>query len=104
MADSIVYVVPWTEYERGWGSRPDGYSVHSTKELAEKYVNDTCGDRSGPVPDEYSSPSSLPVGVHASEVLVSMLERHNGTMRFWSGKCKVYTDEAGTRRISLTSE
>jgi hypothetical protein len=29
-----VYAVEWTEYERGWGQRPDGISYHRTKEDA----------------------------------------------------------------------
>ncbi len=35
-----AWEVRWTEYERGWGQRPDGVSYHKSKEDAEKYVND----------------------------------------------------------------
>lgn len=35
-----VYAVEWTEFERGWGQRPDGVSLHKSKEDAEKYVKD----------------------------------------------------------------
>lgn len=35
-----VYSVSWTEYERGWGQRPDGVSLHKSKADAEKYVSD----------------------------------------------------------------
>lgn len=35
-----VYAVDWVEYERGWGSRPDGTSYHKSREDAEKYVSD----------------------------------------------------------------
>jgi hypothetical protein len=27
-----VYCMPWEESERGWGIRPDGYSLHLTEE------------------------------------------------------------------------
>ena len=30
----FVYVFSWTEYERGWGARPDGISLYRTKEAA----------------------------------------------------------------------
>ena len=30
----FVYVFSWTEYERGWGARPDGISFYRTKEAA----------------------------------------------------------------------
>ncbi len=37
---NAVYQVEWTEYERGWGQRPDGISYHKSKEVAEKYISD----------------------------------------------------------------
>lgn len=35
-----VYKVEWTEYERGWGQRPDGTSYHKSKEDAIKYIQE----------------------------------------------------------------
>lgn len=35
-----VYAVSWTEYERSWGQRPDGVSLHKSREDAEKYISD----------------------------------------------------------------
>lgn len=35
-----AWAVHWTEYERGWGQRPDGVSYHKSKEDAEQYVKD----------------------------------------------------------------
>jgi len=55
-----VYKIEWTEYERGWGSRPDGVSYHKTKALAEQYRQEFIGKQpSGPVPDEYTSPGPV---------------------------------------------
>lgn len=48
--------VDWTEYERGWGTRDDGTSLHRDMEAAQAFILKLTGDRSGPVPDEYSSP------------------------------------------------
>lgn len=31
-----VYEIRWTEYERGWGQRPDGVSLHKSLEDAKK--------------------------------------------------------------------
>ncbi len=51
-----VYAVEWTEYERGWGSRPDGVSLHKSKEAAEKYVSDYDKkyNNESSAPDEYT--------------------------------------------------
>jgi hypothetical protein len=54
-----VYAVNWTEYERGWGQRPDGVSYHKSKEAAEKYVSDYDKEfnNESSVPDCYSKGS-----------------------------------------------
>lgn len=53
-----AYAINWTEYERGWGTRPDGHTLHATKEIAQKYRSDFLSKRPGGnyVPDEYSQP------------------------------------------------
>jgi hypothetical protein len=51
-----VYAVDWTEYERGWGQRPDGKSLHNSKESAEKCVSDYDKENNNlkEVPESYS--------------------------------------------------
>jgi hypothetical protein len=54
----------WTESERGWGLRPDGYSLHLTRADRDKFIeqywerekayNEEHGVEG--VPDEYSRP------------------------------------------------
>jgi hypothetical protein len=48
-----VYVVKMTEYERGWGSRPDGYLAFRNEDAAVAYVDAKTKDRPHPAPDEY---------------------------------------------------
>lgn len=50
--------VEWTEYERGWGQRFDGYSYHLNQEYAEKHIADFVAGKSGPAPDYYVSPGT----------------------------------------------
>jgi hypothetical protein len=33
-----LFVVEWEEYEKGWGPRPDGYSVHVSEANRAAYV------------------------------------------------------------------
>ncbi len=56
MATKIIYIQTWTEFERGWGSRPDGASLHLTKEDAEAFVveyNKVFNNEKS-APDEYT--------------------------------------------------
>lgn len=62
-----VYAVNWTEHERGWGTRPDGHTLHSSLEEANRYIADYWDKQpSGFVPDEYSAPSE-PKLVHVDD-------------------------------------
>lgn len=47
----------WVESERGWGVRPDGYSLHLGKQERDAYVRAYwAAQPPGPAPDEYSRP------------------------------------------------
>jgi len=56
-----VVVKEWTESERGWGTRPDGYSVHLTNADSEKFLaeydeREKKRNPSSGVPECYSFP------------------------------------------------
>lgn len=56
-----AYRIDWIEYERGWGTRPDGSTLHKDRAAAEQYIRDYWArmpDRgpNGEIPDEYSAP------------------------------------------------
>jgi hypothetical protein len=56
-----VYRAAWMEFERGWGSRPDGYSYHLKIEDFQSFVKEYTKDRdTSNVPDDYDSPCGLP--------------------------------------------
>lgn len=65
----VAYAQEWTEYERGWGQRPDGWSLHSSREAAvafkEAYVAKY--NNRAVVPDEYSAPQGDPFAVSVDE-------------------------------------
>ena len=50
--------VEWTEHERGWGQRFDGYSYHLNEEYAKKYIREFIATISGPAPYCYVSPGT----------------------------------------------
>lgn len=63
-----LYAIYWTEYERGWGQRPDGITYYTSKESADESYNKAFEDRGGGAPDDYTNPSK-PVLVEVSEAL-----------------------------------
>src|SRR5687768_1019704 len=52
--------LPWEESERGWGVRPDGYSLHLTIVDVERYIKKYWDSMPNEVPDEYSRPGGAP--------------------------------------------
>lgn len=64
-----TYVVQlWEESERGWGVRPDGWSVHLSFEDCTAYIKDYTKDRTGPAPAEYDRPRGHPYVVSGSDL------------------------------------
>lgn len=78
-----AYRINWTEYERGWGSRPDGYTLCRDREAAETRIKEHWAKyppRSQGVPDYYIAPSD-PFLVEIDDELAEQLEV-NGWLTF----------------------
>lgn len=56
----IAICQQWEESERGWGVRPDGFSLHLSTQDAKQYINDYWESMPDEIPDEYSRPSGKP--------------------------------------------
>jgi hypothetical protein len=78
----------WEESERGWGTRPDGYSLHLSEGEREAYVKDFWeaeAERNNPsteVPDEYSRPCGSPYLVDVSKTIYAQVEATKNGKRF----------------------
>jgi hypothetical protein len=61
-----VFIQRWEESERGWGTRPDGYSVHFTDEdritFCNNFMNEQETRLGDSTPDEYDRPERGSVG------------------------------------------
>lgn len=55
-----VWVQQWEESERGWGSRPDGFTCHWTKEDVKRFIDAHWASLPDEAPDEYSRPCGEP--------------------------------------------
>ena len=74
-----IYEVEWTEFERGWGQRPDGVSYHISLEEAETYIKKSWNP-TGPVPDCYSQPSK-PKLTEVNEELYKLVQKEKTTWK-----------------------
>lgn len=64
-----LYGIEWEESERGWGTRPDGFSFHRSLEESEMYVEDFMAKQPKEVPAEYSRPLGSAKLIEVSESL-----------------------------------
>ena len=82
----------WEESERGWGSSPDGYSLHVDKEALAKFVDAYWKTMPDEVPDEYSRPDGTPYWCTVDdETYQQLMESEHG---IW--KHGVYPGSGGT--------
>lgn len=63
-----LYKIDWTEYERGWGQRPDGTTYYLTLEEAQQHIKEYWDSMPNEVQDCYSSPGK-PTLVEVDEKL-----------------------------------
>ena len=69
----IVWIQKWEESERGWGQRPDGYTLHLEFEDINLFVQEMrdneakAGYGPGNAPDEYSRPCGRPYQTKVTE-------------------------------------
>jgi len=74
---------PWEESERGWGTRPDGYTLHRSMEEHAKFIKLYWDAQpSGPAPDEYSRPAGKPYWCEVDKAEVAHGESGKGTMPY----------------------
>ena len=73
----------WEESERGWGIRPDGYSLHLNEEDRKQYIEDYWDRMPDEVPDEYERPSGEPyITTVDDETLEEIKNSKSGIRRY----------------------
>jgi len=77
----------WLESERGWGQRPDGCSVHLSREDLGTYVEEYWASMPKEVPSEYSRPCGdaylAQVDVHTYKQLRKNNKQEKYGLRLW---------------------
>jgi len=73
----------WEERERGWGERPDGFSLHVSFEALKAYISRYWDTMPSEVPDEYSRPNGTPYPVGVSNEVYAEVVAMGG-LRFYA--------------------
>lgn len=71
----------WDESERGWGRRPDGYSLHLTIADAKAYIAEYWARMPKEVPDCYSMPDGDPFVVDVSDDEYKLIKKSKNGIR-----------------------
>lgn len=86
----VAWRIDWDESESGWGIRPDGASLHSSKEEADKCIARHSARqkedyrKTGKVPHEYDRPGR-PFKVLVMEKKIFDEIKEKGSVRYWRG-------------------
>lgn len=73
--------VSWEEFELGWGTRPDGFSLHLTESHYHAFVKSYSKRMSDSAPNEYSRPAGKPMKVRVSRNLYLEIKNSGKGMR-----------------------
>lgn len=84
-----VILVEWIESERGWGTRPDGYSLHLTKDDSNKYIAEYWNSMPDVTPDEYSRPEETVI-VKVTNKLYNIIKEGENGIRVYNSKFSEY--------------
>lgn len=99
MSTHPLFAMSWTEYERGWGARPDGYTFHASVEEFQKFLSDFLDKQPKQVPDEYSIPDGdKPIVVMVSQSLYDHVVSQGSVWLHHNNKDAYTTFDASTLR------
>lgn len=102
----LVWAQNWEETERGWGCRPDGYSLHRTKEgpevlLKEMRDREQQGQATGYVPDEYTRPCGDPFEVIITDQATISLIQETPNLVWGQGRVCPLPPVRGTAHLHI---
>lgn len=74
----VVYRQDWQEYERGTYPKPDGFTLHLSTELRDKYIRNYWDSMPDEVQESYDAPHGKPYPFEVNERVYRMLEGITG--------------------------
>lgn len=81
-----VFCQQWEESERGWGVRPDGFSLHLSVEDAKAFASDFMKNQrrllGEAVPDEYERPCGEPYKTRVGDKKYALIKSSKNGVRY----------------------
>lgn len=74
----------WEESERGWGTRPDGFSLHLSMDGLRQFVKAYWDRMPDTPPDEYSRPDGQPYPVGVSDDTIEEIRAAGDGLRYYN--------------------
>lgn len=71
----------WEESERGWGTRPDGYSLHLSEDDRARFIQAYWDEMPAGVPYEYARPDGTPYWCSVGEEIYKKIKERRVGMR-----------------------
>lgn len=90
---NVVICETWTESERGWGTRPDGVSLHLKEEDCKEYIKDYWNTMPDEIQDEYSRPDGNLRSVCVSDEIYEDICNSKNGIRLWKNYNKLIQEE-----------
>src|ERR1700712_403333 len=84
--EHLVLCQKWEESERGWGVRPDGFSLHVSRFALQEYLRRDREEKAKTnyIPDEYSRPNGDAYGADVSDEVYEEIRVEGGSKRYWN--------------------
>lgn len=72
-----VFIQNWEESERGYGTRPDGFTIHVDRKQRDEYVDwyYKTFNNSSYAPNSYTRIDGLPIEIEVSEELYDLIDK-----------------------------
>lgn len=83
-AEMTISVMEWEESERGWGTRPDGYSIHISPEAYETWLAAYWARMPKETPDEYERPALR------QPISLTLPSEHPVVQGLMAGRTRIY--------------
>lgn len=86
----ILFISYCTEYEQGWGSKPDGVAFSKTKEAFEKYYKDLVERETYEIFWRYTEPVEVTMDDETYDKIVADMDAvgTEGIVNYGNGKLK----------------
>jgi len=90
--NKTVIMETWTESESGFGQRPDGVSLHLTRDDYDAYVKDFWHGKGGGAPAIYTREDGNTTVVNVGQKLYNEIKNTKNGLRLWESPSRLVSE------------